>query len=46
MDLLGYGAMLKEVEFDPSHPGAEAAVDRLKTFQTVVASLDLDETAE
>lgn len=38
MDLLGYGAMLKEVEFDPSHPGAEAAVDRLKTFQTLVAS--------
>lgn len=38
MDLLGYGAMLKEVAFDPSHPGAEAAVDRLKTFQGAVAS--------
>jgi hypothetical protein len=38
MDLLGYGAMLKQVGFDPSHPQAEAAIDRLKTFQTVIAS--------
>jgi len=38
LDLLGYGAMLKEVHFDPSHPRAEAAVDRLKRFQIPIAS--------
>jgi hypothetical protein len=38
IDLLGYGAMLREVAFDPSHPQAEAAVDRLKNFQRIIAS--------
>jgi hypothetical protein len=38
IDLLGYGAMLRDVGFDPSDPRAEIAVDRLKKFQRVVAS--------
>jgi hypothetical protein len=38
IDLLGYGAMLRDVAFDPTHIQAEAAVDRLKKFQRVVAS--------
>jgi hypothetical protein len=38
MDLLGYGSMLRDVAFDPSHPQAQAAVDRLKQFQRIAAS--------
>ncbi len=38
IDLLGYGAMLRDVAFDPSHPQAEAAVDRLKNFQRIISS--------
>lgn len=38
MDLLGYGAMLRDVAFNPSHPQAQAAVDRLKHFQKIAAS--------
>ena len=38
LDLLGYGSMLREVEFDPTHPKAVAAVDRLRKFQQVAAS--------
>src|SRR5690349_1183932 len=38
MDLLGYGAMLRDVAFDPSHVKAQAAVDRLKQFQRTAAS--------
>ena len=37
MDLLGYGAMLEEVAFDPSNDQAEAAIDRLQLFQKTVS---------
>jgi hypothetical protein len=37
MDLLGYGAMLHDVAFDPSHSKAQAAADRLKQFQRLAA---------
>lgn len=37
LDLLGYGAMLREVSFDPSSERAQAAVTRLRVFQQTVA---------
>ncbi|EGR1894247.1 hypothetical protein D3O61_22085 [Vibrio vulnificus] len=36
IDLLGYGAMLKRANFDPTQPEAKAAVERLNTFQSIV----------
>ena len=38
IDLLGYGEMLKQVAFDPTNPLAQNAVNRLRSFQMVVAS--------
>ena len=37
IDLLGYGAMLKSVDFDPSTEQARIAVSRLHAFHQVVA---------
>jgi hypothetical protein len=39
LDLLGYGSMLRSVRFDPSHPKAHAAVERLRVFQRLAASV-------
>jgi hypothetical protein len=33
LDLLGYGAMLRKVRFDPSSEAAQSAVARLRLFQ-------------
>ena len=38
MDLLGYGSMLRPVNFNPSHPDAHKAVGRLRVFQRTAAS--------
>src|ERR1035437_5977283 len=38
MDLLGYGSMLRPVNFNPSHPDAHKAVGRLRIFQRTAAS--------
>ena len=37
MDLLGYGSMLREVNFDPSHKMSQAAVGRLRDFQRLAS---------
>jgi hypothetical protein len=39
MDLLGYGAMIAEAEFNPLHPKALDALKRLRQFHKTVASL-------
>jgi len=39
MDLLGYGSMLKESHFNPTHPSSVDAVTRLQRFQAQVADL-------
>lgn len=36
IDLLGYGAMLRDAEFDPTSPQALAAVSRLNRFHSIV----------
>jgi len=38
IDLLGYGAMIAEAGFNPLHPKAAAAMQRLRRFHEVVAS--------
>lgn len=38
LDLLGYGAMLRSVSFDPTNPTALAAVSRLRNFQRITAA--------
>lgn len=38
MDLLGYGAMIAEADFNPLHPKAQDAVRRLRQFHKIVAS--------
>ena len=38
LDLLGYGAMLRKVNFDPTNPTSLEAIDRLRTFQRITAS--------
>lgn len=37
LDLRGYGAMLNNAGFDPTHREAKAAIERLRRFQEVVA---------
>jgi hypothetical protein len=37
IDLLGYGSMLQEAGWDPTSPGAKAALHRIVTFQNVVS---------
>jgi hypothetical protein len=37
MDLLGYGSMLKEAKFDPTHPLAIDAIKRLEKFQSTIS---------
>jgi hypothetical protein len=37
LDLLGYGSMLREVSFDPSHELAQSAVTRLRAYQQTAA---------
>lgn len=39
MDLLGYGSMLSESHFDPTHPNSIRAISRLERFQSEVANL-------
>jgi len=36
IDLLGYGSMLKEVDFNPLTQHAQATIDRLKIFQQII----------
>lgn len=36
IDLLGYGSMLREVNFNPDHPQAQEAVKRLKLFHNTL----------
>src|ERR1700733_6749270 len=38
IDLLGYGAMIAEADFNPLHPKASEAMQRLRRFHEVVAS--------
>ncbi|OTW89168.1 hypothetical protein BK702_10405 [Bacillus thuringiensis serovar cameroun] len=38
MDLLGYGSMLREAKFDPTHPLAIDAIKRLEKFQSTVSA--------
>lgn len=38
IDLLGYGAMLQEAKFDPSHPSAVTAITRLEKFHQTLAT--------
>jgi hypothetical protein len=38
IDLLGYGAMIAEAEFNPLHPKASEALSRLRRFHEIVAS--------
>ena len=38
LDLLGYGKMLRAVNFNPTDPMALAAVERLRVFQSIAAS--------
>jgi len=38
IDLLGYGAMIAEAGFNPLHPKAAAAMQRLRRFHEVIAS--------
>jgi hypothetical protein len=38
MDLLGYGAMIADSEFNPLHPKAAQAMQRLRRFHAIVAS--------
>ncbi len=38
IDLLGYGAMIAEADFNPMHPKASEAMQRLRRFHEVVAS--------
>lgn len=37
VDLLGYGGMIAEAEFNPLHERAAAAIKRLRTFHSIVA---------
>ncbi|HYG47726.1 MAG TPA: hypothetical protein VD846_07265 [Allosphingosinicella sp.] len=37
IDLLGYGSMIAEAEFNPVHPGARASITRLRAFHRIVA---------
>lgn len=37
IDLLGYGAMLRTCEFDPSAKSARSAIDRLEIFHNILA---------
>src|SRR5581483_4816256 len=37
IDLLGYGAMIAEAEFNPLHIKAKAALTRLRRFHAIVA---------
>lgn len=37
IDLLGYGSMLEEAHFDPTHPSATAALERTSNFHDVVS---------
>ncbi len=37
VDLLGYGAMLRDIEFDPSNSKAKNAITRLTRFHKIVA---------
>jgi len=37
IDLLGYGAMIAEADFNPLHPRAAAALERLRRFHKIVA---------
>lgn len=38
IDLLGYGAMIAEADFNPLHPKASEAMQRLRRFHAIVAS--------
>src|SRR6266404_1927913 len=38
VDLLGYGAMIAEADFNPLHPKASEAMQRLRRFHEIVAS--------
>jgi len=38
IDLLGYGSMLRDAQFDPTSPAAEAAVERLDCFHAHIAA--------
>lgn len=38
IDLLGYGSMLKDAQFDPTSPNAKVAVERLDEFHAHVAA--------
>lgn len=38
MDLLGYGAMISEAEFNPLHPKASEAMKRLRRFHKIVSA--------
>jgi hypothetical protein len=38
IDLLGYGAMIAEANFNPLHPKASEAMQRLRRFHEIVAS--------
>lgn len=37
VDLLGYGGMIAEAEFNPIHPKARASITRLRAFHRIVA---------
>src|SRR6266404_4358854 len=37
IDLLGYGAMIAEADFNPLHPRASQAMKRLRDFHSIVA---------
>jgi len=37
IDLLGYGSMIADAEFNPLHPEAKQAIARIRTFHEIVA---------